>query len=125
MITRQVVFSAPTPLLSVNQRVHWSKRARVTKEWRAAAHWGVRRLGTSADYRDLPPCRVLVELPVPDRRRRDPHNYTSTIVKAIVDGLVDAGCWPDDTPEFVTVDEPRLIPGARSVYVHLIERQEP
>jgi len=33
-------------------------------------------------------------------RRRDPHNYMPT-VKAIIDGLVDAGVWPDDTPEDV------------------------
>lgn len=30
----------------------------------------------------------------------------STVVKSIVDGLVDAGLWPDDTAEWVTVADP-------------------
>ena len=54
-----------------------------------------------------PPSIVEVSLPVRDNRRRDPHNYYPT-VKAIVDGLVDAGLWPDDTPEFVRTVEPVL-----------------
>lgn len=40
-------------------------------------------------------------------RRRDPHNYFPT-VKPVVDGLIDAGLWPDDTPEWVTTTEPTL-----------------
>lgn len=35
-------------------------------------------------------------------------HYFAT-VKPIVDGLVDAGLWPDDTPEWVTTTEPRLV----------------
>jgi len=50
---------------------------------------------------------VCVTLDVPDRRRRDPANYFAT-VKVLVDGCVDAGWWPDDTPEYVTVCEPTL-----------------
>lgn len=37
-------------------------------------------------------------------------------------GLVDAGLWPDDTPEWVTTTEPRLVVGATSVRVELVER---
>jgi len=33
------------------------------------------------------------------------------VVKAIVDGLVDAGCWPDDTAEFVEIRQPVLVVG--------------
>lgn len=39
--------------------------------------------------------RLVVTVDFPDRRRRDPHNFTPT-AKAIVDGLVDAGVLPDD-----------------------------
>ena len=54
-----------------------------------------------------PPSTVAFLFDVPDSRRRDPMNYYSTI-KALVDGLVDAGLWSDDTPEFVTTVEPVL-----------------
>lgn len=39
--------------------------------------------------------RLVVTVSLPDRRRRDLHNFTPTI-KALVDGLVDAGVLPDD-----------------------------
>lgn len=42
-----------------------------------------------------------------DRRRRDPHNFAPTL-KHVIDGLVDAGLWPDDTPEYVRTLEPAL-----------------
>lgn len=53
------------------------------------------------------PARVTVALPVKGNYRRDPANYYPT-VKAIVDGLVLADVWPDDTPAFVEVTEPVL-----------------
>lgn len=37
---------------------------------------------------------------VPDKRRRDAENPVPTL-KALCDGLVDAGLVPDDTPEFM------------------------
>jgi hypothetical protein len=38
-----------------------------------------------------------------------------TVVKAMVDGMVLAGVWPDDTPEWVRVSEPVIehAPGSR------------
>ena len=38
-------------------------------------------------------------------------NYVGTVVKAIVDGMVDAGCWPDDTAEWVEIRQPVLVVG--------------
>jgi hypothetical protein len=35
-------------------------------------------------------------------------NYIGTCMKAAIDGLVDAGLWPDDTAEFVTIEQPVL-----------------
>lgn len=69
----------------------------------------------------LPACTVQVLLPVPDRRPRDPHNYFKT-VKPIIDGLVDAGLWPNDTPTWVTTVEPRLVVKAPKVVITLTER---
>lgn len=58
---------------------------------------------------------VQVTIPFRMNRRRDPHNYVGTVVKAVVDGLVRAGLWPDDNPEFVTVLEPLLVVGTEVV----------
>lgn len=112
-VLERFVFPQPHRLISMNDRDHWRQRSRRVKAWRAATHGAVaaRRPGASrwiAAGQSLPPGIVHVQLPVPDSRRRDPHNYYPTI-KAIVDGLVDAGLWPDDTPEWVTTTEPTLV----------------
>ena len=97
---------APAERLTMNKRYHWTLRARLTKQWRlagfvAATNW----FHQSNTSRPLHPCAILVTFGVPDRRRRDPH-HTAPTVKAIVDGLVDAGFWRDDTPDHVVVLDP-------------------
>lgn len=110
-----IEFQAPAQLLSLNDRMHWAKRASLVAQWRKAA-WasavGKGRLG---------PSLVAVELPVFGNRRRDPHNFVPTI-KPIIDGLVDARLWPDDTPEWVATLEPMLVVGARNCRVRLTPR---
>lgn len=113
--------------LSMNGRYHWRERAARTEAWRKAAYIGATRLGTPAQRRQ-PPSAVLCEFPVRDRRTKDPHNLAPT-VKAIIDGLVDAGVWPDDNPEWVTVVDPRfLVVGPKwrtePVMVHLLPRED-
>jgi hypothetical protein len=103
-----IEFAAPVRLLSLNDRGHWRGRHKLTRAWRVAAHWAtVAQLGAPAD-RWRPPSLVEVRLPVARGARRDPHNYFAT-VKPIVDGLVDAGVWPDDTPEWVRTVEPSFV----------------
>lgn len=94
-------FPQPAELLNLNQRWHWARKAKVTKAWRTTAGY------CAPKSRKLPPSEVHVTIDVADRRRRDPSNLFPT-VKAIVDGLVDAGLWPDDNADWVTVGEPRL-----------------
>jgi len=72
---------------------------RASRAWRTLTALSARNLAVPC------PADVHVQLDVRDARRRDPHNLYPTI-KAIVDGLTDAGCWPDDTPEYVTTHEP-------------------
>lgn len=97
-------FTSPDRPINLNHRLHWSRRAATTRAWRHAAFVAACQLGPpSARPREA--SWVQLEIPVHDRRRRDPHNLTPTL-KACVDGLVDAGVWPDDTPEFVTTTEP-------------------
>jgi crossover junction endodeoxyribonuclease RusA len=83
------------PPLSLNDRRHWRTKARITANLRSlAAAWCEAA---------IQPCeRVAVELhyvPV-DKRRRDADNLVP-ILKALCDGLVDAGLVDDDTPDFM------------------------
>lgn len=97
-----ITFQRPTQaLLSMNDRKHWRYLASDVKAWRTAA-WAC-----ALDHGPQPASMIVITLDVPDARRRDPANYFAT-VKPIVDGLVDAGWWPDDTPEYVTTCEPVL-----------------
>lgn len=100
-------FPAPTRLLNMNERLHWTTERARAKAWRTTARINVPKSVPTDGA--LPAALVHVALPVLGARRRDPHNYFPT-VKHIVDGLVDAGLWPDDTPEYVTTLEPTLVP---------------
>ena len=106
-------FTAPSVPLSENRSrsLHWAARNRLLHPWRDATRISatatperrriVERLRTQPQ-----PITVDVALPFRDRRRRDPHNYVGTNVKAVVDGLVLAGVIPDDNPEWATIREP-------------------
>lgn len=101
-----LTFGVPSVPLSANEAtgMHWAAKARRLTPWREAAFRAANREGVSG----LPSSFVRVTIPFHVKRRRDPHNYTGTVVKAIVDGLVSACVWPDDTPEWVTVVDPIL-----------------
>lgn len=78
--------------------------------WKVAAYeywWKTGRYSPAAELTNVP-CNVRVTLSFTTRRQRDPHNYTSTVVKSLIDGLVTAHLWPDDNPQYVTVIEPVL-----------------
>lgn len=96
------VFELPVPLvadkpaLTANQRLHWAEKARRTAMVRKHVAWRARQ-------QKIPPQEyVIVQLHFrPDvRRDRDPSNLMPT-QKPSVDGLVDAGIVPKDTPEWV------------------------
>lgn len=138
----RIEFDQPARLLSMNDRTHWRKLAPMVKRWRGAAmlaaliHAGVdddrarlfthQWLTSKIPVPDgwvvpLPACTVRILLPVATRAARDPHNYFKT-VKPIVDGLVDARLWPNDTPDWVTTVEPHLVVKAPKVVITLTER---
>lgn len=110
----RITFPPPAKLLSANDRDHWRKRAQLVRAWRQHTFLLVAALNLGPQ----PPSVVHLTLPVRDRRRRDPMNYYPTL-KAVVDGLVDAGCWPDDTPDYVRTVEPVLDPDADVVMIRL------
>ena len=115
-------FHPPATAITLNQRHHWAAHARLVKEWRTAGMLYARK----ARIGPQPPSRIAVTLPVTGRRRRDPHNWTPT-VKAIVDGLVDAGVIRDDSGEFVdavTYRRPVVEAGSLPALIVLVREGE-
>lgn len=94
-----------SPPLSANQRMHWAPKARTVQEVRRTT-WALAR-NTKPPRAD----RLVITLHYrpKDRRRRDAHNLYP-MVKACVDGLVDAGVVPDDDTEHVSTPEPVIHP---------------
>lgn len=111
-------FHPPTTPWSTNQdrNLHHNERYQTIQAWKVAAKLAYRSV---VNKEGLPAARVPgivhVSIPFGVNRRRDPHNYCGTVVKAIIDGLVLGGAWPDDTPEYVTHLEPELRVGNRVI----------
>lgn len=106
------------PPLNANQSLHWANRARMVAHVREASFLAAR----SAGVPECGPVKVRLLWCVSDRRRRDPSNVMPT-QKAAVDGLVDAGVVPDDTPEFVVEEIPfiQLVEkGVEGVFLQVI-----
>lgn len=97
-MTAAITVHAPCKLLNSNQRLHPLAKARLTALWRAAAT----AAAIEQDARPfvLFPVRVVVHVHAATARRYDAGNVYPT-AKAVVDGLTDAGLWPDDENDFV------------------------
>lgn len=87
--------------LSLNDRMAWPVKARLTRGVRNAVAAHARALKVPA----LPHVHVQLEYTPRDARRRDPDNLWAT-AKPAIDGLVDAGVVPDDTTVYVCRHEP-------------------
>ena len=88
-----LTIGAPAGFMNANHRHHWARKGRDTKAWRTAAWAHARNENLAPRDRRA---RVTVVFHHADRRRRDVGNLAPT-AKAIVDGLTDAGLWPDDS----------------------------
>lgn len=108
--TRYLSYPPPARPWSTNQQVskHWRVTHPIKKEWRDQATWAAMwaKLGVLEGKWE-----ITMKIPFDRNARRDPHNYIGTLVKWTIDGLVKAGTWPDDTPQYVSVREPELIVG--------------
>lgn len=93
--TWEIALPWDKPPLSLNHRPGWATKARLTKMLRTSACYLAKNRIPALDACDV----VLVWHP-PDRRRRDEDNPYPTL-KALADGLVDAGVVPDDTPDLM------------------------
>lgn len=82
--------------MSSNQRLHWARRAERTG-------WVRQMFMIAARNAALPrmeQVHVAAEIGYPRAVKADPANAAPT-VKAALDGLTDAGVWPDDDSEHV------------------------
>jgi Holliday junction resolvase RusA-like endonuclease len=112
-----VAFAWTRPPLTSNQRLHWAAKAKITAKVRAEA--------AEVFAQDRPAERVEVTLTwfVKDKRRRDADNLVPTL-KALCDGLVDAGIVPDDTPEYMVKHMPVIKYNPDGVQVLVLEVRE-
>lgn len=98
----------PTTLsrpLTLNDRAHYMVRAAAVRRLRHEAYIQAKAAGIPA----LERIQVEVHYVPRDRRRRDPLNLVATL-KAIEDGIVDAGVIPDDTPDHSVPTMPIIQP---------------
>lgn len=97
------------PPLTPNQRLHYAQKAALTAQIRRAATQCARAA-------KIPPAGRSAVTTVwfpPDKRRRDANSLVLT-AKAAIDGLVDAGVWPDDDPAHVASETYRIGPVDRT-----------
>lgn len=90
-------------VLTANQRMHWAPKARLVKKLRTAAAWTA-RAAIPTGWQHV---EVRMHYRPATNRRRDADNLAPTL-KALCDGLVDAGLVPDDTPQYMTKYMPEL-----------------
>jgi Holliday junction resolvase RusA-like endonuclease len=92
--------------VSANDRDHWRVKARKVAEIRNVAEIYVWNRGMPAGLDHITVGLVYVPR---DRRRRDADNLVVPLMKALVDGIVDAGVVADDDTEHVTRTMPVIL----------------
>lgn len=100
---RLVIPRLPRKWISANERTAWHLRARKTRQWRDMTAWTFR----GSTLRFPGGAHVFCELRFAGVRVRDPANWAPT-AKAVLDGLVDAGIFPDDSSQYVIGPDMRL-----------------
>ncbi|HFU3818978.1 TPA: hypothetical protein ACGO74_000179 [Streptococcus suis] len=86
-------------MLNANDRMNWAQKAKITAYLRHAAFLKVSE-GKYTTHTKKRPCGLLVTIYAPTKRRMDPPNFYPT-VKALIDGMTDAGIWTDDNHEVI------------------------
>lgn len=95
--------------LSANARLHWAERARVVGAIRTIGKLAARQ----ARIPRLEKFTAELHLLPPDNRRRDQDNLVPTL-KALVDGLIDAGIADDDDRTRHVMTAPIIHPHTRA-----------
>jgi len=95
----------PPRELHPNARVHWTKRHKLTRACREAAHWVANSIGPI----DADALNVTITFHEPDKRRRDMDGMLSN-VKAYCDGIADA-IEVDDSKWSLTIRRGEIVKG--------------
>ena len=120
----EITFTIPKALwLSANDRPHWAVKMRATRELR---HLGAIK-GRGLEPRQT--SDVAAFIGYLRNGTADPSNAAPT-VKALIDGLTDAGLWEDDDSTHVIGptylrDPKSSTPGHYTVRLVLTEQKEP
>lgn len=94
---RRIEIPAPAAWVSANDRTHWRVKAERVKAWRLAASV----LGRLVSRTPMgTPVDITVTVHRTSARRADASNLAPT-AKAVIDGLTDAGWWPDDDDQHI------------------------
>ena len=110
-MTYTVTLDVPKALWwTSNSRIHPHARARNTRAIRDMACL----LARGQRIPTMPRVRIVAHVSYPRAGRADPANVVGTVVKAAVDGLVDAGVLPDDDSRHVIGPDPRRGPDTRT-----------
>jgi hypothetical protein len=101
-VTLETVLAVAIPareVVNLNdaRRDHWAVKSRKANVLRARGRLAVRLAGSPR----MVAARCVVQVFYPDRRKRDVANLYPT-VKALVDGMVEAGLLPDDDDTHLT-----------------------
>lgn len=113
----QIEFSFPPPerpwTTNEDRNLHPMKRAAKIKAWKGAASLFYSSHMAKTGQKKALPGRGIVSIVIPFERKptADPMNLCGTVGKAVIDGLVAAGAWPDDGPAYVGHREPVLVKG--------------
>lgn len=94
-----IIFPSGMKLLTANEmrkQGHWTKFYSVIRTWRSTACL----LAKEAHIPQQQFVKIRAVYYAPDNRRRDTSNIFPT-VKAVIDGIVDAGVLPDDSDKYV------------------------
>ncbi|HEM5582631.1 hypothetical protein HO861_08430 [Streptococcus suis] len=86
-------------MLNANDRMNWARKAKITAYLRQIGRLNVPK-GKCTAYTKKRPCGLVVTIFAPTKRRMDPPNFYPT-VKALIDGMTDAGIWTDDSHEVI------------------------
>lgn len=92
-----------TPLtLNRATSTHWSVKGGQAAAWRDTGRLVVARSlhALNSGVRGLPLAEIGYQFVYPGGRLPDPDNLAAC-TKPLLDGMVDAGCWPDDTASIV------------------------
>jgi Holliday junction resolvase RusA-like endonuclease len=100
--------------------MHWSKQERERKTFQEMA-WAVLSEKGNRCPRGLERIDLHAVLMFPEKRRRDVSNFGAVLWKLFLDALVREGVIPDDTAEYVTCHEPKIMTGGRALTVITLE----